>query len=112
VQRTYMGAIFNLLGVLCYYGAYVLIIFRVVSGTITLGELTFLSGAFNRLRNNLQGFFSTFTRITESALYLKDYFAFIDYTIVSNHKRVSALTQGNKRWICNQKFMVRLPGCG
>jgi len=81
VERTYMGALFNLLGVLCYYGAYVLIIFRVVSGTITLGELTFLSGAFNRLRNNLQNFFSSFTRITESALYLKDYFTFIDYSI-------------------------------
>ena len=84
VQRTYMGAIFNLLGVVCYYGAYVLIIFRVLSGTITLGELTFLSGAFNRLRNNLQSFFGTFTRITESALYLKDYFAFIDYTVPSD----------------------------
>lgn len=81
VQRTYMGAAFNLLGVICYYGAYILIVFRVVSGTITLGELTFLSAAFNRLRSNLQGFFSTFTRITESALYLKDYFAFIDYAI-------------------------------
>lgn len=80
VQRTYMGALFNLLGVLCYYGAYVLIIYRVVSGIITVGELTFLAAAFNRLRSNLQNFFSTFTRITESALYLKDYFGFIDYT--------------------------------
>jgi ATP-binding cassette subfamily B protein len=49
-----------------------------------LGELTFLSAAFNRLRNNLQTFFSTFTRITESALYLKDYFAFIDYAVPAN----------------------------
>ncbi|HMP93254.1 MAG TPA: ABC transporter ATP-binding protein, partial [Phnomibacter sp.] len=81
IQRAWYGALFNLLGVLCYYGAYVLIVYRVVAGVITLGELTFLSAAFNRLRNNLQGFFGAFTRITESALYLKDYFDFIDYKL-------------------------------
>lgn len=78
IKRTYIAAIFNLLGILCYYGAYVLIIYRVLNGLITIGELTFLSGSFNRLRNNLQDFFGSFTRMTESALYLKDYFDFID----------------------------------
>eukprot|EP01093_Parvamoeba_rugata_P017942 TRINITY_DN7430_c0_g1_i1.p1 TRINITY_DN7430_c0_g1~~TRINITY_DN7430_c0_g1_i1.p1 ORF type:complete len:249 (+),score=63.65 TRINITY_DN7430_c0_g1_i1:40-747(+) len=35
---------------------------------------------------NLQDFFSKFTRISESALYLKDYFDFIDISIVSKVK--------------------------
>lgn len=78
IRRTFLGAFFNILGVLSYYGAYVLIIFRVLAGLITVGELTFLSASFNRLRNNLQEFFSAFTRMTESALYLQDYFDFID----------------------------------
>lgn len=78
IRRTFLGAFFNILGVLSYYGAYVLIIYRVLAGLITVGELTFLSGSFNRLRNNLQEFFSAFTRMTESALYLQDYFDFID----------------------------------
>ena len=69
---------FNLLGVLSYYGAYVLIIYRTLGGFLSLGELTFLSGSFNRLQGSLQGFFSRFTRISESALYLKDYFDFVD----------------------------------
>ncbi len=81
IKSSAYGTIFNILGVLSYYGAYVLIIFRVLSGIISIGELTFLSGSFNRLRNSLQGFFSRFSRITESALYLKDYFDFIDLTI-------------------------------
>src|SRR5690625_5973249 len=51
---------------------------RVLVGVISIGELTFLSGSFNRLRNNLQSFFSRITRISESALYLQDYFDFID----------------------------------
>lgn len=83
IKRSALGFVFNVLGSLSYYGAYVFIIYRVLSGAITLGELTFLSGSFNRLMRNLQDFFSKFTRISESALYLKDYFDFIDISIVS-----------------------------
>lgn len=81
IKRSALGFLFNVLGTLSYYGAYIFIIYRVISGVITLGELTFLSGAFNRLTRNLQDFFSKFTRITESSLYLKDYFEFIDISI-------------------------------
>ncbi len=84
LKQSLYGSLFNILGVLSYYGAYVYIILRVLTGVITIGELTFLSGSFNRLRNNLQGFFSRFTRISESALYLQDYFDFIDLTIEQN----------------------------
>lgn len=86
IKRSALGFVFNVLGTLSYYGAYVFIIYRVISGVITLGELTFLSGAFNRLTRNLQDFFSKFTRISESALYLKDYFDFIDISIAPKHK--------------------------
>lgn len=81
IRQSIWGSVFNILGVLSYYGAYVYIILRVLAGFISIGELTFLSGSFNRLRNNLQNFFSRFTRISESALYLKDYFDFIDLDI-------------------------------
>lgn len=81
LRQSLYGSLFNILGALSYYGAYVYIILRVLTGVITIGELTFLSGSFNRLRNNLQGFFSRFTRISESALYLQDYFDFLDLTI-------------------------------
>lgn len=81
IRRSLYGTGFNILGVLSYYGAYIFIIFRVLAGIISIGELTFLSGSFNRLRNSLQQFFSRFTRISESALYLKDYFDFLDLKI-------------------------------
>lgn len=81
LRQSFYGSLFNILGVLSYYGAYVYIILRVLTGVITIGELTFLSGSFNRLRSSLQGFFSRFTRISESALYLQDYFDFIDLKI-------------------------------
>ena len=81
IKRTFWGTIFNVLGILAYYGAYVLIIMRVVGGFLTVGELTFLSGSFNRLRSRLQGMFFRFSRISESALYLKDYFDFLDIEV-------------------------------
>lgn len=81
IRQSVWGSVFNILGVLSYYGAYIYIILRVLAGMISIGELTFLSGSFNRLRGNLQGFFSRFTRISESALYLKDYFDFIDLAV-------------------------------
>ena len=81
IKRTFWGAVFNLLGIAAYYGAYVLIIIRVVAGLLTVGELTFLSGSFNRLRSKLQGMFFRFSRIAESALYLKDYFDFLDIDV-------------------------------
>ncbi|MCH4821872.1 ABC transporter ATP-binding protein/permease [Gramella lutea] len=77
-QRAGWGSIFNVIGTGAYYGAYVIIIFRTVAGIFSLGDLTFLSGSFNRLRSKLQGFFTRFTAITESALYLQDYFEFLD----------------------------------
>jgi len=86
VKRSIYSALFNILGVICYYGAYIVIIRSVLLGEITIGELTFLSASFNRLRNNLQTFFSNFTRITESALYLKDYFDFVDLIIPDQDK--------------------------
>ena len=81
VRRTLWGSVFNVIGVVCYYGAYVMIITKTVMSIITIGELTFLSSSFNRLRNSLQGVFTRFTKITESALYLQDYFEFLDLEI-------------------------------
>jgi ATP-binding cassette subfamily B protein len=78
VKRSIYGFGFNLVGVLSYYGAYILIILRVISGLLTIGDLTFLSGSFKRLRSRLQTTFGRFTRISESALYLKDYFDYLD----------------------------------
>ncbi len=91
LKQSFYGSLFNILGVLSYYGAYVFIILRVLTGVITIGELTFLSGSFNRLRNNLQGFFSRFTRISESALYLQDYFDFIDLTVEQTSEAKTAM---------------------
>ena len=77
VRRTIWGTLLQVGSVLAYYGAYLLIIIRTVAGTLSVGDMTFLSGSFNRLQSQLQNLLSTFTRITESALFLEDYFDFL-----------------------------------
>ncbi|MBK8504976.1 MAG: ABC transporter ATP-binding protein [Saprospiraceae bacterium] len=84
IRRSIFGSIFHIVGDLAYYGAYVLIIIRTVTGIVTLGDLTFLSGAFARLRNQLQEIFSRLSKITEDALYLQDYFSFMEMNPLSN----------------------------
>ena len=91
IRRSSFGALFNILGTLSYYGAYIYIIYNVTNGVLSLGELTFLSGSFARLRGSLQGFFIGFTKISESALYLKDYFDFIDLEIPQNYEEIIPL---------------------
>ena len=80
-RRAGWGSFFNVIGTIAYYAAYALIVFKTVGGIFSLGDLTFLSGSFNRLRAKMQGFFTRFTAITESALYLQDYFEFLDLSL-------------------------------
>lgn len=81
LRRAAWGTLFNLIGSAGYYVAYGIIIFRAVNGLITLGDLTFLAGSFSRLQGKVQGIFSRFTSITSSAMYLQDYFDFIDLEV-------------------------------
>ncbi|MBY0425628.1 MAG: ABC transporter ATP-binding protein/permease, partial [Cytophagales bacterium] len=110
VLRSIYGGLFNLLGILSYYGAYVLIIYRVLHGVISLGELTFLSASFSRLRNNLQSSFTRFTRISESALYLKDYFDYLDLTIEAPKEALLPLPSSIKQGFEFKDVRFSYPG--
>ncbi len=78
IKRAIWGTVLNILGTLSYYAAYVFIIIQTITGGISLGTMTFLAGSFERMRSMLQGVMLRFSRIAESALYLKDYFDFLD----------------------------------
>lgn len=77
-KRAFWGVFFSALGTGAYYGTYGYIIFNTVSGTLTIGDLTFLAGSFMRFRMILEGALNRFSRITEGALYLKDFFEFFE----------------------------------
>lgn len=76
IKRSIWGMLFNTLGVLAYYTAYVYIAWLTVHKTLTVGDLSFLSGSFSRLQGQMQGIFGRFSSIAQDALYLQDLFDF------------------------------------
>lgn len=78
VARARWGSVFAAIGSAGYYVAYVIIILQTVNGTLSIGDLTFLSGSFMRLRGLLESVLNQFSSMAEGALYLKDFFAFFE----------------------------------
>ncbi|MEO6894991.1 MAG: ABC transporter ATP-binding protein [Ginsengibacter sp.] len=77
-RRATWGTFFALLGSLGYYTAYVVMIQKTVAGAITIGSLTFLAGSFKQLRSLLENILSRFTAVSQSAIYLRDFFDFFE----------------------------------
>ncbi|WP_205504501.1 ABC transporter ATP-binding protein [Rufibacter psychrotolerans] len=77
-RRAFWGSVFAALGSAGYYGAYVYLISQTVQGQVSLGQLTFLSGSFMRLRGLLEAVLNRFTSVAEGALYLQDFFDFFE----------------------------------
>jgi ATP-binding cassette subfamily B protein len=79
-QRALWGAVFTSVGTVGYYLAYVWIIGSTLTGTLTIGDLTFLAGSFRRLRALLEGLLASFSSTAAQALYLDDLFGFFEVT--------------------------------
>ena len=77
-RRALWGSAFATLGTIGYYIAYALIAWRTVRGEFSIGDLTFLSGSFRRLRNLLENLLIGFSQLAGQALYLDDLYTFLD----------------------------------
>ncbi len=75
-KRAFWGALLAALGTLGYYAAYAYIAWRTIRGDFSIGDLTFLSGSFLRLRQLLEGLLTGFSQVAGQALYLDDLFSF------------------------------------
>lgn len=76
LRRAGWGGLLTALGTLGYYAAYALIAWRTVRGDFSIGDLTFLSASFLRLRSLLESLLSGFSDVAGQALYLDDLFSF------------------------------------
>jgi len=79
-RRALWGSLFAALGTIGYYVAYALIAWRTVRGEFSIGDLTFLSGSFRRLRNLLENLLIGFSQLAGQALYLDDLYSFFETT--------------------------------
>jgi ATP-binding cassette subfamily B protein len=77
-RRAKWGGALTAIGTVGYYVAYAFIAWRTIRGDFTIGDLTFLSGSFRRLRNLLEGLLIGFSQVAGQALYLEDLFSFFE----------------------------------
>lgn len=78
IRRAGWGSTLTTLGTLGYYVAYAYLAWRTLAGEFSIGDLTFLSGSFRRLRTLLEGLLIGFSQTAGQALYLDDLFSFFD----------------------------------
>jgi ATP-binding cassette, subfamily B, bacterial len=85
IRKGVTATLLALVGLVGYYGAYVIIILRAAAGAITLGTLTFLAASFLRGRDIIQRLLGGAGEIYTQCLYLEDLFDFFNTvpTIVS-----------------------------
>jgi len=72
VRKGIAATALSLLGVLGYYAAYVVILWRGFYGLITIGTLTFLAGSFLRSRTVAERMLLSAGNIYEQCLYIQD----------------------------------------
>jgi len=72
------GSLLSVVGTAGYYSAYVFVVWRTVAGSLTIGQLIFLTGAIQQASSNIQQIFSTLAAIGDQALFLTDLLAFFE----------------------------------
>jgi ATP-binding cassette subfamily B protein len=76
-RKLIFGSFLTLLGTVGYYGTYAFVIYRTVTGALTLGTMTLLAGAIAGASLNIQAFFSTFSVIADQAMFMTDLLKFL-----------------------------------
>jgi ATP-binding cassette subfamily B protein len=77
VRRAGWGGFYAMIGSTGYYLAYAMVIFRAIQGEFTIGDLTFVAGAFIRLRGLAEGLLLNFAQVSAQVMYLEDLFSFL-----------------------------------
>src|SRR5580698_5798520 len=77
-SRLVAGSFLSTFSTAGYYLAYVLVIWRTVTGVLSVGAFTFLAGAIQQASSNIEQMFSTVSSIADQALFLTDLIAFFE----------------------------------
>jgi ATP-binding cassette subfamily B protein len=78
IQRAASGGFFSTFSSVAYYAAVGFIVVQAVLGSITVGALTMLVGAFERSRAIIAGVLMQSARLYEEGLFLRDLFGFLE----------------------------------
>ncbi|MBI5652310.1 MAG: ABC transporter ATP-binding protein [Chloroflexi bacterium] len=76
--RSFASVGWGLLATLSYYGAYAWIVWRAVSGEITLGDMTLYLGIFRSSQSTFEAIFYGLSELYENGLFMSNLFAFLE----------------------------------
>jgi ATP-binding cassette subfamily B protein len=71
-RRLGAGSLLALVTTAGYYGAYAYVIYRTVTGSLSVGTLTFLAGAISGASTNIQVIFTQISSVADQALFITD----------------------------------------
>src|SRR5262249_25464679 len=77
-SRLFVGTLLSLLGTLGYYGSYVYVIYRTITGVFSIGDMILLTGAIAGASASIQAIFGSFSSIANQALFLTDLREFLN----------------------------------
>jgi ATP-binding cassette subfamily B protein len=111
IRKNLTAILFTIIGIVGYYLAFVFILKQTVTGTISLGSMTFLSLCFLRSREHLHKVIISTSEIYSQSLYLKDLFDFLEIkpSIISS-KNALKVSQNLKEGIIFENVSFRYPG--
>jgi ABC-type multidrug transport system fused ATPase/permease subunit len=91
LRRSVTNIFLGVAGAAAFYGVYVWIVLRAVSGEISLGEMAMYAGLFRQGQKGIEALLATAAGSYEDILYLEDVHRFLDMTGL---RRVVGVTEG------------------
>ena len=76
-RRLVAGSVFAIVGSIGYYASYAILVASALRGSITIGTLTFLTGALLSSSSSIQVLLSLSSKIADQFLFLNDLFVFL-----------------------------------
>ncbi|HEX8377209.1 MAG TPA: ABC transporter ATP-binding protein [Pedobacter sp.] len=78
ISRFVMGTLLTIPGSIGFYAAFIYIIQKVITGSLSLGGLTYLLGTIRQMGTLVQNVAKRFSTVAQGALFLKDFFDFFE----------------------------------
>jgi ATP-binding cassette subfamily B protein len=93
-RRLVAGSAFSVVGSMGYYAAYAILVASALRGSITIGTLTFLTGALLSSSTSIQVLLTLSTKIADQFLFLNDLFVFLAVMPAENKAKTAGSARG------------------
>jgi ATP-binding cassette, subfamily B, bacterial len=94
-----------------FYGAYALVLYEAIRGTVTIGDLTLYAGTFQQAQDATEGILVSIATLYEFNLYVSQYFEFLDLVPqVTSPARVKPFPVPIRQGLTLQNVYFTYPG--